>query len=120
MRIEQYNLDGTGSRDHEVYDMRRGPEILLWPDNRPSGQHEYWPAVTDVPCPVEGCGQTVVWYEAGYVPGYRVCMRPTGQPGVFDHDSIKHRFLAKGTAEAPTLVRDDELFPSPNDWRAQQ
>lgn len=26
-----------------------------------------------VPCPA--CGASLVWYEAGYVPGYRVCSR---------------------------------------------
>lgn len=31
-----------------------------------------WPGVTDVPCP-RGCGGTLRWAEAGYVPGYRIC-----------------------------------------------
>jgi hypothetical protein len=106
MRTEKHNLHGTGSRKHEVYDMPLGPHIRLWPDNRPVPQREYWPAVTDVPCPVEGCTQTVLWYEAGYVPGYRVCMAPLGD-GLFDPQSIKHRFLAKGDANHPMLVRDD-------------
>lgn len=26
-----------------------------------------------VPCPSRGCGRALVWYEAGYVPGYRIC-----------------------------------------------
>lgn len=26
-----------------------------------------------VPCPAPRCGRALVWYEAGYVPGYRVC-----------------------------------------------
>ncbi len=26
------------------------------------------------PCPHAGCGLALVWYEAGYVPGYRVCL----------------------------------------------
>jgi hypothetical protein len=47
-----------------------------------------------------------LWYEAGYVPGYRVCMAPLGD-GLFDPQSIKHRFLAKGDANHPMLVRDD-------------
>ena len=106
MHIEQHDLHGDGLRGHEVYDMPLGPHIRLWPDNRLSEEREYWPAVTDVPCPVEGCTQTVMWYEAGYVPGYRVCMKPLGGDR-FDADSIKHRFLAKGDANHPVLVRDD-------------
>jgi hypothetical protein len=35
---------------------------------------DYWVQVDWTPCPV--CGAPVVWYEAGYVPGYRVCGRP--------------------------------------------
>jgi hypothetical protein len=35
---------------------------------------DYWAQVDWTPCPV--CGAPVVWYEAGYVPGYRVCTRP--------------------------------------------
>ena len=27
------------------------------------------------PCPARGCGRALVWYEAGYVPGYRICTR---------------------------------------------
>jgi hypothetical protein len=91
-RIEWHNLHGTGNQRHEVYDL---PPVV----------GNYWAAVTDVPCPVEGCQQTVVWYEAGYVPGYRVCMAP-GEPGSYDHETLRHRFLARGTAEAPTLIRD--------------
>lgn len=92
MRKEIHNLDGQGDRPHEVYDMTPHPG--------------YWPAVTDVACPVDGCDQTIVWYEAGYVPGYRVCMAAI--PGVsdgYDMDTITHRFLAKGDAASPTLVR---------------
>lgn len=35
---------------------------------------DYWRQVDWTPCPV--CGAPVVWYEAGYVPGYRVCSQP--------------------------------------------
>lgn len=39
------------------------------------GEHaDYWRQVDFTPCPV--CGAPVVWYEAGYVPGYRVCTGP--------------------------------------------
>ena len=41
-----------------------------WP-----GEHEadYWQRLAWQPCPV--CGAAIMWYEAGYVPGYRVCAR---------------------------------------------
>lgn len=35
---------------------------------------DYWAQVAWTPCPV--CGSPVVWYESGYVPGYRVCAKP--------------------------------------------
>lgn len=37
----------------------------------PGEQFDYWLQVDFLPCPK--CGAPVVWYEAGYVPGYRVC-----------------------------------------------
>jgi hypothetical protein len=96
MRTEPHNPDGLGDRPHTVYDM-------------PPRGHDYWAAVTDVPCPVHGCGQTVVHYEAGYVPGYRVCMAPApGAPGMFQVDTLRHRFLAKGRLGAATLVLLEE------------
>lgn len=33
-----------------------------------------WEQAAWLPCPK--CGAPVVWYEAGYVPGYRVCAGP--------------------------------------------
>ncbi len=68
---------------------------------REKGDAWYDP-ITNVPCPVEGCDQTLVWYEAGYVPGYRVCMRSLGD-GYFDHASRHHRFALV------TSTLDDEL-----------
>lgn len=89
-----------------VYDM---PPAALLDDAtgapRPDWPRSYWPAVTDVPCPVRGCDQAVVWYEAGYVPGYRVCMRAICD-GRYDMATIRHRFLASGSADRPTLVRE--------------
>lgn len=38
-----------------------------WPQEFP----DYWAEVDWLPCPV--CAAPVIWYEAGYVPGYRVC-----------------------------------------------
>lgn len=40
----------------------------------PGENADYWRQVDWTPCPV--CAAPVVWYEAGYVPGYRVCTRP--------------------------------------------
>jgi hypothetical protein len=40
----------------------------------PGESPDYWASVNFSPCPV--CGSPVVWYEAGYVPGYRVCTGP--------------------------------------------
>lgn len=33
-------------------------------------EHGRW-----TPCPRKRCARPLVWYEAGYVPGYRVCTR---------------------------------------------
>jgi hypothetical protein len=86
-RIAHRDIHGDGGREYEIYDM-------------PGSD---WSAITDVPCPVEGCEQTLLWYEAGYVPGYRVCMAPLSGDR-FDHDSIRHRFhRVDGTW---SLVRD--------------
>jgi len=53
------------------------PHVVLRMANEPEypGEHpDYWLQVQWTPCPV--CGAPVVWYEAGYVPGYRVCVKP--------------------------------------------
>jgi hypothetical protein len=42
----------------------------------------WWHKVDWLPCPV--CGAPVVWYEAGFVPGYRVCTGPK------HHHSLAH------------------------------
>lgn len=76
--IELHNLDGTGNKRCRVYKME--------PDQN------YWPAVTDIPCPI--CDEGLIrWHEAGYVPGYRIC------------DKCKRHFLAKGNAATPKLIR---------------
>ena len=99
-RIEEHNLHGCGSEPCEVYDVEPAEY---------GGGPDYWGAVTDIPCPVDGCSGTVVWYEAGYVPGYRVCMPAIpGRPGCFDAEAIRHRFLAGGNAASPCLIRDTE------------
>lgn len=88
--------DGTGARPHPVHDV---PPVLVRQDTTTNryaapAYHDYWQAVTDVPCPRCTTG-TVRWAEAGYVPGYRIC------------DGCDTHFLAKGTPEAPTLVELD-------------
>lgn len=40
-----------------------------FPGERPN--ENMWIVVDLTPCPK--CGAALVWYEAGYVPGYRVC-----------------------------------------------
>lgn len=75
------NLDGTGERRYRAWRMpRRNPA-------------DAWSAITNCPCPVQGCGQTLVWYEAGYVPGYRVCMAAKADTGSYDARSLRHRFV---------------------------
>lgn len=80
-RIIHRNLDGRGTRRVREYAMPPA-----------TSQYDYWPSVTDVPCPCCASG-TIRWAEAGYVPGYRIC------------DGCGKHFLADGTAAAPTLLR---------------
>lgn len=44
------------------------------PGYQPFEYPDMWVQGAWLPCPA--CGAPVVWYEAGYVPGYRVCTRP--------------------------------------------
>lgn len=60
MRYEKANLDGKGQAVHATYDM---PTL---------SQYDYWISVTNVPCPICHTG-TVVWNEAGFVAGSRIC-----------------------------------------------
>lgn len=60
-------------------------------------------------CPVEGCGQTLVRYKAGYLPGYRVCMaRIDGDD--YDPETLRHRFVLDhhrhDDDDAVILIRD--------------
>lgn len=77
---ESLNLDGLGNRDMRVY-------VLPIQDI-----NDYWSSVTDVPCPIDSCDGIIRWYEAGYVPGYRIC------------DKCKRHFMAKGSVKEPKLV----------------
>lgn len=57
--------------------LKSSPQIGLRMHDEPEypmEHHDYWATVDFAPCPV--CGGPVVWYEAGYVPGYRVCANP--------------------------------------------
>lgn len=68
-RIEMHNLDGTGFSRTRVYDLPLGPPIKIrrldGSEYEYDGQREYWPAVTDVPCPAQNCTGTIRWAEAG-------------------------------------------------------
>jgi len=60
----------------------------------PADPVDTWADITGAPCPVAGCDQVLVWYEAGYVPGYRVCMARLSSSDWYDHekDPPRHRF----------------------------
>ncbi len=75
VREEELDIHGDGGAQYTVYVMGPGS----------------WSAITDRPCPVEDCEQTLVWYEAGYVPGYRVCMARRGTR--YDPATLRHRFV---------------------------
>jgi hypothetical protein len=95
IRVER-NPHGTGYAEYDAY---------IMPERDPNN---IWAAITSydgapVPCPVEGCDHEMVWYEAGYVPGYRVCMAPTDS-GAHLLDSIRHRFVLDHAREHPGMV----------------
>ena len=65
------------------------PRIVLRMEDEPEYPGEIpdlWHQVDWTPCPV--CGAPMVWYEAAYVPGYRVCTKPP-----------HHHSLAKGSED---------------------
>jgi len=39
----------------------------------PNEYKDYWKQVDWLPCPE--CSSAIIWYEAGYVPGYRICSK---------------------------------------------
>ncbi len=80
MRTTETDLDGQGVKTYKAYDL---PVI----DN-----DDYWTNVTGIPCPVAECDGTILWYEAAYVPGYRICTH------------CQRHFLAKGNTEHPYLI----------------
>lgn len=89
--IERLNLDGQGRRNYRVFTMAAATEPVYHQSQVVGSTPSYWPAITDVPCPC-GCGGTIRWAEAGYVPGYRVC------------DTCGRHFIGGGKAESPTLI----------------
>ena len=89
--------DDTYRRDGEsIPDYRARMRALPPPSARIAAAPvhlDYWTAVTDIPCVVDGCSGIIRWAEAGYVPGYRIC------------DGCGRHFQTEGTAEAPVLLR---------------
>lgn len=71
-------------------------EVFLVPSR---SSFDFWESVTDVPCPVPGCDQPVVWFEAGFVPGYRACLNPESP------NETLFEFVASGNALNPRLER---------------
>jgi len=59
--------DPNGGADRMAIRMRHEPP---YPIERP----DVWAQADWTPCP--DCGAPIVWYESGYVPGYRVCAKP--------------------------------------------
>lgn len=51
----------------------RTEEEPEWPGIVPD-EMNMWLLAEWLPCPV--CAAPIVWYEAGFVPGYRICTRP--------------------------------------------
>jgi len=69
---------------------------------------DVWPDITGAPCPVPGCGHELVWYEAGYVPGYRVCMARLGSG--YDARTLRHQFRLVHDTDATRDRRDQMVL----------
>lgn len=63
-------LVGRGHEQHYALRLASEPP---YPDEWPAGAVPWYLRGEWVPCP--RCGGALVWYEAGYVPGYRLCTR---------------------------------------------
>jgi hypothetical protein len=83
-----------------VAERRISGRLDLYNDGKPSAEGyempardpwDIWADVTGAPCP--RCDQTLVWYEAGYAPGYRVCMATTAGGDAYDPATLRHRWL---------------------------
>ena len=93
-RTATYNLDGRGDKQYTAYDLP-----CIDPD-------DYWTNVTGIPCPVPQCEGTILWYEAAYVPGYRICSH------------CQRHFMARGDAEHPFLLDCKRKGCLPEDRKA--
>jgi hypothetical protein len=51
-----------------------GLRLAIEPEYPGEIAEAYWEQLDFTGCPQ--CGRPLIWYEAGYVPGYRVCARP--------------------------------------------
>lgn len=74
-----------GRPDTQHYGLRFGcePEFPCeWPNF-----HDKWQQGYFAPC--YKCGASVVWHEAGYVPGYRICLN--GHHSMLSDDGRKTR-----------------------------
>lgn len=89
MTVER-NPDGEGVATYTAYRMP------------PAHPDDPWADITGVPCPVAGCDQTLVWYEAGYVPGYRVCMARAGTG--YAARTLRHRFALDRDSAPGTMT----------------
>ncbi len=65
-----YVLIGHGAEQHHGVRLDVEPE---YPGEWPDGQGtSWWERGALVPCPT--CGYALLWCEAGYVPGWRICL----------------------------------------------
>jgi len=98
-RIEQYtSVDGTFLYDVTLQTHQTVPTGLVVSRSRhtsnigirmaiepdfPGEIKTYFEQLDFTPCPK--CGSPLIWYEAGYVPGYRVCVKKP------HHHAMPHR-----------------------------
>jgi len=98
LRVER-DIHGDGGGEYDAYRM---PPAHPW---------DHWADITGVPCPVPGCEQTLVWYEAGYVPGYRVCMAHAADDDGYDLETLRHHFCLDHQddgGDVRVLIRDHD------------
>jgi len=68
-------------------DFIRGLRLATEPAYPTEYDQSWWERGEVVPCP--RCGRSLVWYEAGYVPGYRICLVGHGAQLSADGTSAK-------------------------------
>ena len=115
------DLDAGGRRAETLPPSRRpdagGYTVTCsrWIPPRPGSVGLYavdpWALATVVPC--RACGGSLLWAEAGYVPGYRLCEqcgRPwLVEPGLRDADTIALAVRIPETSEGPAWNWTDGL-----------